>query len=179
MLNMHHMLTNLQPKIPPACEIPKLKIKSVPRQSVSFHAKRKDKYHCFTNFSPHRILYDGKEYPTSEHLYQAFKYMDYRPDIAEAIRTVSKSRDMAFKYSMARIEHQDPNWERLCIAKMEIAIWHKFSQHPDIKQILLDTGDAELVNTSKDEFWGMGKNKKGRNELGKTLERVRASLRTA
>ena|ERR1700722_3111785 len=30
-------------------------------------------HYGFTNFSPHRVIYDGNEYPTSEHLFQAFK----------------------------------------------------------------------------------------------------------
>ncbi|KAK7001568.1 DUF1768 domain-containing protein [Favolaschia claudopus] len=148
----------------------------ITRHTVSFHYRKKNKYHCFTNFSPHRVVYEGKEYPTSEHLYQAFKFMDNRPDIAEAIRTISPSRTEAYKYSMARIEDRDPNWEHIRIAKMELAAWHKFSQNPEIEQILLDTGDAELANTSKDEFWGRGKNCDGRNELGKVMERVRARL---
>jgi len=29
--------------------------------------------------------------------------------------------------------------------QMEVAIWHKFSQHRDLKEELLATGDAELI----------------------------------
>lgn len=32
-----------------------------------------DPHYGFTNFSPHSVIYDGKEYPTSEHLFQSFK----------------------------------------------------------------------------------------------------------
>ncbi|KAJ7837965.1 hypothetical protein B0H14DRAFT_1091122 [Mycena olivaceomarginata] len=71
--------------------------------------------------------------------------MDNRPDIAEVIRTVPKSSGAAFTYSMAHRAQQHPDWDRMCIAKMEIALWHKFMQNADIKQKLLDTGDAELV----------------------------------
>lgn len=28
---------------------------------------------------------------------------------------------------------------------MDITLWHKFTQHPDLKAELLATGDAELV----------------------------------
>jgi predicted NAD-dependent protein-ADP-ribosyltransferase YbiA (DUF1768 family) len=93
--------------------------------------------------------------------------MDNRPDIAEGIRTVSKSPAKAKKYAEARRTHQHPDWnrsDRFCIAKvraplkitlrflilgqqlqMEIAVWHKFSQNPELKRELLGTGDAELV----------------------------------
>ena len=30
-------------------------------------------YYEFTNFSPHPVIYKGKKYPTSEHLFQSFK----------------------------------------------------------------------------------------------------------
>lgn len=63
---------------------------------------------------------------------------------------------------------------------MDEALWCKFTQHPDLKAELLSTGDAELVEDSdKDAFWGVGADRKGRNELGKALERLRAKLREA
>lgn len=31
---------------------------------------------------------------------------------------------------------------------MDIALWHKFTQHSDLKQELLGTGDAELIEVS-------------------------------
>ncbi|KAI0950876.1 hypothetical protein AcW1_008067 [Taiwanofungus camphoratus] len=64
------------------------------------------------------------------------------------------------------------------IAKMEETLWHKFTQHQDLREELLATGDAELVeNSDKDSFWGIGAHGKGRNELGKALERLRDQLR--
>ncbi|KAJ7192436.1 DUF1768-domain-containing protein [Mycena pura] len=151
------------------------------RRQIFFHSRRIDQYHCFTNCTPHPVTYNGKVYPTSEHLFQAFKFMDSRPDIAEGIRTVSKSRMKAFEYSMAHIEHQDLDWNRMRIAKLEITTWHKFSQHPELRLKLLGTGDAELVvqpymyhRTLPETTSG---DKKGRNEFGKALERVRTSLR--
>lgn len=80
---------------------------------------------------------------------------------------------------------------------MEETIYHKFTQHADLLKELLDTGNAELVevrhrscsfyknsanfflpqDSDKDAFWGVGADGKGRNELGKALERLRAQLR--
>lgn len=34
---------------------------------------RHDPHHGFTNFSAHPVVYKGKRYPTSEHLFQSFK----------------------------------------------------------------------------------------------------------
>ena len=32
--------------------------------------------------------------------------------------------------------------------QMEEALWHKFTQHPDLQAELLGTGDAELIEAS-------------------------------
>jgi len=62
--------------------------------------------------------------------------------------------------------------------KMEETLELKFGQHLDLQEELLATGDAELIeNSDKDDFWGVGANKQGRNELGRALERLRARLR--
>ena len=54
----------------------------------------------------------------------------------------------------------------------------KFSQHPDLKQLLLSTGDAIIIeHTKNDNYWGDGGDGTGRNQLGKTLMRVRDTLK--
>ncbi|KAJ7235061.1 hypothetical protein C8J57DRAFT_1089314, partial [Mycena rebaudengoi] len=139
-------------------------------------------YHGLSTWSPHPVIYNGKEYPTSEHLFQAFKFMDHHPDIAESIRTVSKSPQIAYKHSTGTyLAQQHPDWDKTQILKMEITLWHKFSQNAELKRLLLGTGDAELIHFTTGPFWGVGKgrNKYGRNEYGKALERVRSGLREA
>lgn len=44
-----------------------------PTQRAILFYHQKDPYYCFTNFSPHPVEYLNKVYPTSEHLFQAFK----------------------------------------------------------------------------------------------------------
>ncbi len=57
------------------------------------------------------------------------------------------------------------------------AVRAKFTQHPDLKELLLSTGDAMLEeNAPKDEEWGIGSNGRGKNKLGKILMRVRQEL---
>ncbi|KAJ7045047.1 DUF1768-domain-containing protein [Mycena alexandri] len=152
---------------------------AAPRQRILFY-HRTDPYYSFTNFSPHPVQYAGKVYPTSEHLFQAFKFLDNRPDIAEKIRTISKFPRDAFTQARVHKTDQHPNWLKMNIEKMDIVLWHKFTQHEDLKQELLGTGDAELVEDSaEDAFWGIGKNNQGQNELGKALERLRTKLQAA
>ena len=42
------------------------------RTRILFYHKDQP-YYGFTNFSPHPVIYEGKKYPTSEHLFQSFK----------------------------------------------------------------------------------------------------------
>ena len=42
------------------------------RPKIFFYGKDTPHY-AFTNFSPHPVEYEGKEYPTTEHLFQSFK----------------------------------------------------------------------------------------------------------
>jgi ribA/ribD-fused uncharacterized protein len=68
----------------------------------------------------------------------------------------------------------------------DIVYWgnyYKFSQNPKLKQFLIDTDDAYLVELSPyDRIWGVGtqstksKDWKGLNLLGKALMKVREEL---
>ncbi|KAJ7475443.1 hypothetical protein B0H11DRAFT_2033640 [Mycena galericulata] len=137
-----------------------------------------DPHYGFTNFSAHPVLYQGKRYPTSEHLFQAFKFMDHRPDIAERIRTISELPRDAFKEARRQSAAMRADWKDVNIAMMDVALAHKFAQHRELQEELILTGDAELVEDSaEDAFWGVGKDGAGRNELGKALERLRSQMR--
>ena len=55
----------------------------------------------------------------------------------------------------------------------------KFTQHPDLGELLRGTGDAELVErTHRDAYWGDGGNGKGKNMLGRILGEIRSELRS-
>lgn len=51
---------------------------------IYFYHKH-EPFYGFTNFSPHSVMYKGKKYHTSEHLFQSFKvcYKDVSPDLCE------------------------------------------------------------------------------------------------
>ncbi|KAJ7252758.1 hypothetical protein B0H12DRAFT_610908 [Mycena haematopus] len=130
----------------------------------------------FDQFSPHPVIYNGVTYPTSQHLFQAFKFLGHRPDIAEKVRMASTS-ELAFKIAHANTASIRGDWFSLSKAKMEEALFLKFSQHPLLQQELVSTGDSELYQDSMtDSFWGVGPDLLGRNEFGLILERVRESL---
>ncbi|KAE9399603.1 DUF1768-domain-containing protein [Gymnopus androsaceus JB14] len=153
---------------------------ATPRHRILFYRRAKPHY-GFTNFSAHPVWYNGKRYPTSEHLFQSFKFQGNRPDLAELIRTCGERPSAAFNAARKYQPQVRSDWFKVNVEKMDETIYHKFTQHKDLKKELLDTGDAELVEVSedsdKDSFWGIGPDGQGRNELGKALERLRTRLR--
>ncbi len=134
-----------------------------------------DEYGCFSNFAPYPISLEGKVWPTSEHYFQAQKFLDevHR----EAIRNV-KSPMIAARMGRSRKRPLRPDWETVKDGVMRTAVLAKFSQHPEIREILLSTGDAQLVeHTTNDRYWGDGGDGSGKNMLGQILMSVREELR--
>ena len=71
-----------------------------------------------------------------------------------------------------------PNWDDERDEVMFEACLAKFTQHEDLKKRILGTGDAFLVeHTRNDRYWGDGGDGSGQNKLGKILMRVRETIR--
>ena len=61
---------------------------------------------------------------------------------------------------------------------MKDALKAKFTQHEDLKCLLLSTGNRELIENAKDDYqWGCGKDGTGKNLLGKALMEVREEIK--
>lgn len=62
--------------------------------------------------------------------------------------------------------------------QMEEVLWQKFTQHRSLGDLLVSTGNADLVEDNpRDAYWGVGPDGGGRNEFGKVLEKIRSRLR--
>ncbi|KAI0266410.1 hypothetical protein BC834DRAFT_874448 [Gloeopeniophorella convolvens] len=133
-------------------------------------------YYEFTNFSPHPVEYDGRVYPTAEHLYQAFKFFSTSPATAEHIRTLPSPR-AAQQEAKRHISKQRRDWMEANMSVMDEVLAAKFAQHRSLRHLLRNTGSRELIEDSPiDWFWGIGSDNTGRNELGKALMRLRERL---
>lgn len=61
---------------------------------------------------------------------------------------------------------------------MKKAVLAKFSQHEDLRVLLLSTNESKIVeHTEHDRYWGDGGDGRGRNMLGRILMEVRNELR--
>ena len=142
---------------------------------IYFYSTR-DAYGCFSNFSAHGIELKGAWWPTSEHYFQAQKFAG--TDHEEAVRR-AKTPKQAAEMGRDRARPLRPDWEQVKDDIMREAVRLKFLAHKDIQQILLGTGDEELIEaTTNDYYWGCGTNGTGKNMLGTILMEVRAELRS-
>ena len=132
-------------------------------------------YGEFSNFSPHPIELGGKRWPTSEHYFQAQKFAGTPHE--ERIR-LAKSPMIAATLGRRRDLPLRRDWETVKEDVMRAALRAKFTQHPALRDLLLRTRKAELVeHTPRDRYWGDGGNGRGKNRLGQLLMELRAQLR--
>jgi ribA/ribD-fused uncharacterized protein len=142
--------------------------------SVIWFYSETDDYGCFSNFSSHEFILNGKHWPTSEHYYQAQKFEGTH--LEEVIR-LAKSPVDAKRLARTFSSQVREDWGQVKVEVMTEAITEKFASNPEIRETLLSTGDAVLVEHSpKDDFWGDGGDGTGQNMLGLILMSVRADL---
>ena len=144
--------------------------------AIYFYAEREKPYGCFSNFSPHGFLLDDLYWPTSEHYFQAQKFVG-TPYLAEVQQT--KTPKDAADMGRDRALPLRPDWKEVKDEVMRKAVLQKFRTHADIREILLATGNEELVEDSPiDYYWSCGKDRTGQNKLGQILVEVRKTLRS-
>lgn len=144
-----------------------------PTPVVNFYSTSGE-HGCFSNFSRHSVFLKGKRWPTSEHYFQAQKFAGTEHE--EAVRKCSRPMEAA---SMGRSRKLPlrRDWDSVKDQVMLEVVRAKFTQHDDLKAILLATGDAKLVeHTENDSYWGDGGDGSGKNRLGQILMRVRDEL---
>lgn len=142
--------------------------------AIYFYDKN-DPFFEFTNFYQKPITIDGRTWPTTEHYYQAMKFMDRA--IQETIRKMPTSGD-AFKYAQANAHLVRRDWQSVSLNIMVTAVAAKFMQNQGLKNTLLNTKRAILVEDAqgKDAFYGAGADYKGQNHLGRILMHLRKHI---
>lgn len=124
-----------------------------------------------SNFWLVSIEFEGINYPSVEHAYQAAKTDD---------RQV-RSQCLAYTAGQAKrwgrtLTIRD-DWEDIKVPLMESLVRQKFTNNLILMKLLIDTGNQTLIegNTWGDTFWGVC-NGEGLNMLGVCLMTVRNEL---
>jgi ribA/ribD-fused uncharacterized protein len=125
-----------------------------------------------SNFYLVDIKWQGKIWPSTEHIYQAMKTKD--KELQEKMRlcsTPGKAKRLGAQLKLR------PLWDELKFAFMYTIVNEKFKQNSDLRQRLFDTGNQELQegNHWDDVYWGIC-NGVGINCLGRILMEIRTDL---
>ena len=144
--------------------------------AIYFYSQHDDPHGVFSNFSAHGFSVGGRHYPTSEHYFQAQKFTE-SPEDYKAVAT-APSPKIAADRGRERTRPLRPDWDAVKDDVMRLALREKFAAHSALRDVLLATGDEELIEeTSSDDYWGCGTNRTGKNRLGELLMELRESLR--
>ncbi|MBI5001931.1 NADAR family protein [Candidatus Woesearchaeota archaeon] len=134
-----------------------------------------DAFGCFSNFALYELTIDDKVWPTSEHFFQAQKF-SHNSRYQEKIRG---ARTPHFAADLGRDRNYPirRDWDTVKDDYMRWVVLEKFAQYPDLGDLLLSTGDERIIEaTPKDNYWGVGRDGRGRNMLGVILGEVRREL---
>lgn len=133
--------------------------------------KFKGKYFFLSNFFIIPVEWEGRTYLNNEAAFQSAKC------IKDTMRDKFTTMNPSLAKKAGRTTKLRSDWEDIKENVMYEICFAKFTQNEDIKQKLINTGDAILIegNDWGDTTWGMVGNK-GQNKLGKILMRIREEL---
>lgn len=163
---------------------------------IYFYRANEKPYGVFSNLYQREIKIAGQTFPTVEHAYQWLKPRDHRvrdwlmaapapslvamaahtmqSDEADPTEIMGRTADILLSF------HTRPGWSRLRYPWMFACLHPKFSQNADLRDHLLSTENAEIVEAGKIDDdagrrWGRI-NGRGSNYLGRMLMLKRAEL---
>jgi predicted NAD-dependent protein-ADP-ribosyltransferase YbiA (DUF1768 family) len=172
--------------------------------SVLFYGKDNPNFE-FSNFYEVEIEFEGHQWKSSEHIYQAQKFT-HSPEYMAVIRNVDTAAKVyaianqkKSQYSsrwyvnkniygdmkiddIINISKQNgitirSDWNSVKDDVMRKVVYAKFSQNLKLRLLLLNTENKILIeNSPRDSYWGIGKDRSGKNMLGIILMEVRYTL---
>lgn len=112
-----------------------------------------------------------------EALSEPIKFYHLNTPHEEDIRQAITAREAAeMGRDRRRLLRQD--WEVVKDDVMREALYAKFTQHPELTEKLLSTGDLKLIeHTTNDRYWADGGDGTGLNMLGQLLMETRQRIR--
>ena len=125
-----------------------------------------------SNFFECTVHYDGIEFPSAEHAYQAAKSNDIRVMTRIAsLKTPGEAKRVGRKILIQK------NWENIRADVMYSIVQNKFFNNAVLGAKLMATSPAQLIEGNEwgDTFWGVCDDT-GENNLGKILMKVRTEL---
>lgn len=153
--------------------------KAVHEPEIQFYRSNEKPYGVFSNLHRTPVTFEDQVFPTAEHAYQAGKAA--KPAVRDWILSAPSPALVAMAAHGLYTWDIVPTWSKIKFDRMRGVLRAKFSQHPDLLDLLLSTGNARLVevgttDNAVNRLWGEV-NGKGKNMLGVLLMEVRDELR--
>jgi ribA/ribD-fused uncharacterized protein len=147
-------------------------------EDIKFYRANEKPYGAFSNLYRRPVLFEGVEYPTTEHAYQAGKAR--KDTVRDWLMAAPTPSLLAMAAHGLYVWDISPDWSKTKYDRMKRVLQAKFTQHEDLAQLLLSTGKARLVEAATvdnlvNRTWGEV-NGVGKNMLGKLLMEVREEL---
>ncbi|KAI6243139.1 NADAR domain-containing protein [Aphelenchoides fujianensis] len=157
------------------------------RKILPFYATRQ----CLSNFFLVEFKFEGEDFHSVEQAFAYAKAKHFKDE--EAVEKILAERNPKNCKQLGRaVENFDKAaWDRVSYDVMLRVLRAKFSQHSALREFLVQTGDALIVEASaNDRRWGCGMGATdpnladpskypGENRLGRALMEIREDFRTA
>lgn len=149
-------------------------------KEISFYRASEHPYGIFSNLYRRPIEFEGEIFETAEHAYQAGKP---RKDAVRRWLLAAPSPSLLAMAAHGLYSWDiRPEWSRIKFDRMRGVVLCKFAQHEDLREILLSTGGARLVESATvdspvNRVWGEVRGQ-GANMLGQILMETREILRS-
>ena len=134
-------------------------------------------FYALSNFSAFQIVWEGRNFPTSEHAYQWEKFHHCNVNSTPERWTIqdrileAPSAHEALKIAEDNYSLRDSDWMNRRVQTMAQILRDKVAQHEYVKRKLLETGDREIVMNSWEE------DEKTLNTLGKLWMEIRREIK--
>ena len=145
---------------------------------IRFYRANEKPYGAFSNLYKCPVEFEGTVFPTSEHAYQAGKAR--KPAVRQWILSAPTPALAAMAAHGLYVWDVVPDWAQTKFERMRTVLRAKFDQHPALRELLLSTGTARLVeagtvNNAVNRLWGEVDGK-GENMLGVMLMELVPSI---
>ena len=146
--------------------------------SIQFYSSLKNGYQDFSNFAkaPFTVRLNGQPatFPTVEHYFH-YQKANLFNDRSSKIAILNTPDPLQAKRIGRQVNNFDPDaWNAVAEKHIANGMYLKFSQHPELKEKLLTTGNEDLLEANPyDSKYGIGRDNTGQNLTGKCLMRVR------
>ena len=147
-------------------------------EEIRFYRASEKPYGAFSNLYRREIIFEGETFATSEHAYQVGKAR--KPEVRRWLMEAPSPALLAMAAHGLYYWDIAPGWSKAKFDRMRSVLREKFTQHDDLRKLLLSTGNARLVESATTDnavnrLWGEV-NGQGQNMLGVMLMELRAEL---